>query len=100
MFAFQFNEMRLYCHTKSPRLWTSDSIWMNECTSVRAAVDGYKSRIHSHGVWAEMIREGTLALPLHSILSATDGIPRVRRIYCAQQDLPGRTARRKVLGFR
>src|SRR3954466_6142153 len=25
MFAFQFNEMRLYCHAKSPRLWDSDS---------------------------------------------------------------------------
>ena len=41
MFAFQFNEMRLYCHTKSPRLWTSDSIWTIKSTPVRAAVDGY-----------------------------------------------------------
>ena len=41
MFTFQFNEMRLYCHTKSPRLWTSDSIWTRQCTPGRAAVDGY-----------------------------------------------------------
>jgi hypothetical protein len=42
VFAFQFNEMRLNCHTKPPPLdETSDSIRTMECTQVAESVDGY-----------------------------------------------------------
>ena len=43
MFPFQFNEMRLNRHTKSP-LWIQppDSPPTSECTSAAAPVDGYR----------------------------------------------------------
>jgi hypothetical protein len=42
VFTFQFNEMRLNCHTKPPPLdETSDSIRTSECTQVAESVDGY-----------------------------------------------------------
>jgi hypothetical protein len=43
VFPFQFNEMRLYCHTKPPR-WgeTSDSIRTRDCTPTAESVDGYR----------------------------------------------------------
>src|ERR1700692_1903030 len=41
VFPFKFNEMRLNCHTKPPRLIeTSDSIRTTNCTRVRESVDG------------------------------------------------------------
>jgi hypothetical protein len=48
VFAFQFNEMRLNCHTKPPRLdETSDSIRTRKSTRVAESVDGYrKTRPH------------------------------------------------------
>jgi hypothetical protein len=43
VFSFQFNEMRLNCHTKSPLLVETLRIApTNECTSDPAAVDGYR----------------------------------------------------------
>jgi hypothetical protein len=43
VFSFQFNEMRLYCHTKSPLLVQTLRIApTEECTSELAAVDGYR----------------------------------------------------------
>src|SRR5450756_2398465 len=44
VFAFQFNEMRLNCHTKPPR-WkkTSDLIRTRECTRARESVEGIEN---------------------------------------------------------
>src|ERR1700726_2733431 len=48
VFPFQFNEMRLNCHTKPPRLGeTSDSIWTSKCTREGESVDGYR-KLHFH----------------------------------------------------
>src|SRR5476649_2183467 len=48
VFPFQFNEMRLNCHTKPPRLdETSDSIRTPKCTPAGESVDGYQ-KLHSH----------------------------------------------------
>src|SRR5665213_2625268 len=48
VFAFQFNEMRLNCHTKPPRLdETSDSIRTMEFTRACESVDGYR-KLNSH----------------------------------------------------
>jgi hypothetical protein len=48
VFAFQFNEMRLNCHTKPPRLdETSDSIRTTKFTRAGESVDGLpKGRSH------------------------------------------------------
>jgi hypothetical protein len=41
VFPFQFNEMRLNCHSKPPRLdETSDSIRTRQSTPARESVDG------------------------------------------------------------
>jgi hypothetical protein len=43
VFPFQFNEMRLNCHTKPPRLGEiSDSIRTAEFTRLRESVDGQR----------------------------------------------------------
>src|SRR5215475_11780351 len=40
VFAFQFNEMGLYCHSHSSSVETSDSIRTAKCTPDRKSVDG------------------------------------------------------------
>jgi hypothetical protein len=52
VFPFQFNEMRLNCHTKPPRLdKTSDSIRTTKSTPAGESVDGYrKLRPHISGI--------------------------------------------------
>src|SRR3954447_25566329 len=59
VFPFQFNEMRLYCHTKPPRLnETSDLIRAKNCTLPGVAVDGYRL---SHLIsYVEDLAHGTL----------------------------------------
>src|SRR5258706_6462043 len=45
VFPFQFNEMRLNCHTKPPRLdETSDSIRRVKCTRAAESVDVFKKK--------------------------------------------------------
>jgi hypothetical protein len=59
MFAFQFNEMRLYCHTKSPRLW---DLRFDQDDGVYISLGGCRWVLKiecSHGVLLEMNREGT-----------------------------------------
>jgi len=40
VFAFQFNEMGLYCHSHSSSVETSDSIRTTKCTPDGESVDG------------------------------------------------------------
>jgi hypothetical protein len=61
MFAFQFNEMRLYCHAKSPRLW---DLRFDQDNGVYISPGGCRWVLKiecSHGVLLEMNREGTFA---------------------------------------
>src|SRR3981081_1502975 len=60
MFAFQFNEMRLYCHATSPRLW---DLRFDQDGGVYISSGGCRWVLKiecSHGVLLEMNREGTL----------------------------------------
>src|ERR1700719_2041768 len=57
MFAFQFNEMRLYCHAKSPRLWDL-RFDQDGGLYIRPGFCRWVLKIEcSHGVLLEMNRE-------------------------------------------
>src|SRR5450759_2465292 len=64
VFPFQFNEMRMNCQTKPPRLdKTSDSIRTSDCTQALESVDGYrKSRPHFSASSVRNREYGTVCL--------------------------------------
>ena len=45
VFAFQFNEMGLYCHSHSSSVETSDSIRTSKCTPDCESVDGNRKAV-------------------------------------------------------
>jgi hypothetical protein len=93
MFAFQFNEMRLYCHAKSPRLW---DLRFDQDDGVYISPGGCRWVLKlecSHGVLLEMNREGTFWHRRLAPVRRTDDIP---------SDSPGIetfATLRKLIGF-